>query len=394
MATDYHHGVRVTEIESGTRPLRTINTGIIGMVAVADDADAELFPLDRPVLLTDVRSKLGRAGDTGTLATSLQAIASQASPFTVVVRVAEGETEAETAANVIGGSDSSGRYTGMNALLAAQNSGPRVKPRIIGAPGLENAAVTAEMATIAQKLRGFAYASDLGSETKEEAATFRETFGQRELMMIWPQFERFNTSTATYQDSPASAYALGLRAKLDEEVGWHKTLSNMVVNGVTGISKDVFWDLQDPATDAGYLNEKDITTLINRTGFRFWGSRTCAGPQSLYPFENYTRTAQVLADTIAEGHMWAVDKPMHPSLIKDIIDGINAKFRELRALGYIIDGEAWFDPEPNTPEVLKSGKCYIDYDYTPVPPLENLNFLQRITDRYLADFATRVAQAT
>lgn len=394
MATDYHHGVRVTEIESGTRPLRTINTGIIGMVAVADDADAELFPLDRPVLLTDVRSKLGRAGDTGTLATSLQAIASQASPFTVVVRVAEGETEAETAANVIGGSDSSGRYTGMNALLAAQNSGPRVKPRIIGAPGLENAAVTAEMATIAQKLRGFAYASDLGSETKEDAATFRETFGQRELMMIWPQFERFNTSTATYQDSPASAYALGLRAKLDEEVGWHKTLSNMVVNGVTGISKDVFWDLQDPATDAGYLNEKDITTLINRTGFRFWGSRTCAGPQSLYPFENYTRTAQVLADTIAEGHMWAVDKPMHPSLIKDIIDGINAKFRELRALGYIIDGQAWFDPEPNTAEVLKSGKCYIDYDYTPVPPLENLNFLQRITDRYLADFATRVAQAT
>ncbi|UYY86953.1 phage tail sheath protein [Alcaligenes sp. SMD-FA] len=393
MAADYHHGVRVTEIEGGTRPIRTISTGIVGMVATADDADAELFPLNRPVLLTNVLSAVGKAGEKGTLARSLDAMGAQASPTTVVVRVAEGVTPEETTANVIGGADASGRYTGMQALLAAQSSGPRVKPRIIGAPGLENAAITAELATIANKLRGFAYASDLVSQTKEEAAAFRETFGQRELMLIWPELMRFDTASKKESAIAASAFALGLRAKLDEEVGWHKTLSNIVINGATGISRDVFWDLQDPATDAGYLNEKDITTLINRQGFRFWGSRTCAGPQSLYPFENYTRTAQVLADTMAEGHMWAVDGPMNPSLIKDIIDGINAKFRELKSLGYIIDGQAWFDEEPNTAEVLQSGKAYIDYDYTPVPPLENLNFRQRITNRYLVDFAQRVSQA-
>ena len=32
----------------------------------------------------------------------------------------------------------------------------------------------------------------------------------------------------------------------------------------------------------------------------------------------------------------------------------------------------------------------LDYDYTPVPPLEDLSFRQRITDRYFADFALRV----
>lgn len=89
--------------------------------------------------------------------------------------------------------------------------------------------------------------------------------------------------------------------------------------------------------------------------------------------------------------MWTVDAPMHPSLIKDIIEGINAKFRELKSLGYIIDGQAWFDDAPNTKEVLKSGKAYIDYDYTPVPPLENLVFRQRITDQYLLDFSQRIA---
>lgn len=393
MATDYHHGVRVQEIDGGTRPIRTVSTNVIGMVATGTDADPDLFPLNRPVLLTNVKSALGKAGDTGTLARALDAIAAQTSPLTIVVRVEEGEDEAATAANVIGGADASGRYTGMQALLAAQSGGPRLKPRIIGAPGLENASVTAELATIAEKLRGFAYASDLESATKEEVATYRETFGQRELMLIWPELMRFNTAAAEEQAIAASAFALGLRAKLDETIGWHKTLSNVVINGATGISKDVYWDLQDPATDAGYLNEKDITTLINRTGFRFWGSRTCAGPQSLYPFENYTRTAQIIADTMADGHFWAVDGPMNPSLIKDILESINAKFAEWKSLGYLIDGQAWFDPEPNTAEVLQSGKAYIDYDYTPVPPLENLNFRQRITNRYLVDFAQRVATA-
>ncbi|MCH1990902.1 phage tail sheath subtilisin-like domain-containing protein, partial [Achromobacter xylosoxidans] len=213
---------------------------------------------------------------------------------------------------------------------------------------------------------------------------------QREMMLIWPDFLGWDTRTNAERIITASATALGLRAKLDKEVGWHKTLSNVVVNGATGISRDVFWDLQDPDTDAGYLNAKDVTTLINRTGYRFWGSRTCAGPQSLFPFENYTRTAQIIADTMAEAHMWSVDAPLNPSLARDIIEGINSKFRSLKANGYIIDGSAWYDEAPNTKETLKAGQLTIDYDYTPVPPLENLGFRQRITDRYLADFAQRI----
>ena len=41
-------------------------------------------------------------------------------------------------------------------------------------------------------------------------------------------------------------------------------------------------------------------------------------------------------------------------------------------------------------ETLKVGKLYIDYDYTPVPPLENLTLRQRITDTYLADLSDSV----
>ncbi|QEM80208.1 phage tail sheath protein [Halomonas binhaiensis] len=501
--SDYHHGVRVVEINEGTRPIRTISTSVIGLVATAPgavsgviaslnigfaaantsinftattpgtdgnairvryvdpgtassaltvsttgtditisletDVDGnitstaedvvtatngdqnasalvnavvdgvgtgilsaveyqylsggldEVFPLDTPVLITDPRGAAGKAGIEGTLARALDAIADQTKAMVVVVRVAEGDTDDETKTNVIGGTSANGKKTGMQALLAAEQRFG-VKPRILGVPELDDADVVSELIGIAQKLRAFVYASAGGSATKEEAAMYRENFGAREVMVIWPDFTGWDTATSTTRNLSAVARALGMRAKLDNEIGWHKTLSNQPVNGVTGISADVFWDLQDPATDAGYLNSHEVTTLINRGGFRFWGSRTCT-IDPLFAFENYTRTAQVLADTIAEAHLWAVDLPMHPSLVKDIVEGINAKFRELTRQGYILGGVAWFDPELNSPEVLKAGKLYIDYDYTPVPPLENLMLQQRITDRYLLDFADRVAAA-
>lgn len=389
MSTDYHHGPRVIEINEGTRPIRTISTAVIGLVATASDADAAFFPLDTPVLVTDVYEAIGKAGTSGTLSRSLDAIADQARPLIVVVRVAEGLNEDETKTNVIGGVDAvTGRKTGMKALLSAQQSFG-IKPRILGVPELDDVDVAAELIGVAQQLRAFAYVSAFDCTTVDEVIMYRENFGARECMVIWPEFTGFDTSAGKTVEISAVARALGLRAQLDETVGWHKTLSNIPVNGVSGLSKEVYWDLQSPASDAGVLNAADVTTLINQGGFRFWGSRTC-DTDGLFPFENYTRTAQVVADTMAEAHLWAIDKPMHASLVKDIIEGVNAKFREWKALGYIIDGKAWYNEQANSETTLKSGKLYIDYDYTPVPPLENLMFQQRITDQYLVDFAARI----
>ncbi|MCC5811329.1 MAG: phage tail sheath protein [Ectothiorhodospiraceae bacterium] len=388
MPEQYHHGVRVLEINEGTRPIRTVSTAVIGMVATGADADAETFPLNRPVLVTDIHGAMGKAGDSGSLARSLDAIASQTKPVTVVVRVEEGETDEETTTNIIGTVEENGQKTGLKALLTAEQKFG-VKPRILGVPEFDTQDVTNELITIAERLRGFVYANAYGSTTKEDAADYRELFGARELMLIWPDFEAFDVAAEETRQASAVARALGLRARIDMETGWHKTLSNVPVNGVSGINKDVSWDLQDPNTDAGYLNEADVTTLINREGFRFWGSRTCAD-DPLFAFENYTRTAQVLMDTMAEAHFWAVDRPLHPSLARDIIEGIRAAGRRLVRAGYLLGFDAWFDDEVNTPDTLKAGKLFIDYDYTPVPPLENLLLQQRITDRYLVDFASRI----
>lgn len=385
---DYHHGVRVVEINDGTRVISTVSTAVVGMVCTGKDADPKLFPLNTPVLITDVIAAAGKAGKSGTLAKALSAIGDQCKPVTVVVRVEEGKDAAETTSNIIGGSDENGRYTGMKALLTAQ-AVTGVKPRILGVPGLDSLEVATALAGICQQLRAFGYISAYGCKSISEAIAYRDNFSQRELMLIWPDFLAWYATGNVSTTAHATARALGLRAKIDTETGWHKTLSNVGVNGVTGISASVFWDLQAPGTDADLLNEAGVTTLVRKDGFRFWGNRSCSD-DPLFLFENYTRTAQVLADTMAEAHMWAVDKPVTATLIRDIVEGIKAKFRELKSNGYIIDADCWYDESANDKETLKAGKLYIDYDYTPVPPLEDLTLRQRITDKYLVNLAAGV----
>lgn len=380
------HGIKVNELTTGARPIVPIASAVIGLVATATAAagapaaalDAA-FPLNTPVLVTDIRSAIGDAGTGGTLLPALEAIADQTSPILVVVRVAPGEDDAETTANVIGG-NTGGVATGMQCLLDAQAQ-LGIRPRILGCPGLDVQEVTAEMVIIAKRLRAMVYARAIGDEIAD-VLTYREEFAARELMLIWPNFTNQFAGDAV-------ARALGLRGRIDEEQGWHKTLSNVAVDGVSGIDKSVYFDLQDATTPAGVLNDGQVTTIIRMNGYRFWGNRTCSDLPE-FAFESAVRTAQVLQDTIAEGLAWAVDKPMTRGLIKDIIETINAEFRSLKAQGRIIDGNAWFDPALNSQTDLASGKLTIDYDFTPAAPAENIILNQRITDRYYAGFADQL----
>ncbi|WP_192457693.1 phage tail sheath subtilisin-like domain-containing protein [Musicola keenii] len=392
MSDTYHHGVSVGESTDLSTIITDIQSAVIGVVCTADDADASTFPLNEPVLLTRVAKVLGKAGKTGTLYKTLKAISDQTSPYTIVVRVADasnisaanGETAPTQDQLVIGGTDANGRYTGLYALLTAE---ARVgyRPRILGVPDLDSQPVTAQLVVIAEKLRAFAYAAAYNCSTMADAVAYRKNFSQRELMILWPDWIAYNSHSGSNETAPAVAYALGLRAKLDEEQGWHKVLSNVAVDNVLGISKDVYFSLQSIDSDADYLNSNAVTTLIKQNGFRFWGSRTC--DTETYIFESYTRTAQILADTVAEAHFSYIDKPLTPSLAKDTIDGINKKLSALVTAGKLLGAKCWYETDANTSETLRTGKLTIKYNYSPVPPLEHLDLVQEFTDEYYATFA-------
>ena len=391
MSDEYLHGIRVNEINEAIRTLTVSSTSVIGLVATAQDADAETFPLNKPTLLTGITSSvIAKAGKTGTLARALDGIVDITNTKVIVVRVEESEDADTMKANVIGGVDENGQYTGLKAFLVAQAI-TGVKPRIFIVPKYDTQEVTTELLTVAQKLNGFVYASCYGCKTKEQAVQYRRQFSQRELMLIFGDFLSFNTTTKRTEIDYAVTRAAGMRAYMDQTVGWHTAISNKPITGVTGVTIPLSFDINDGSTDVNYLNEQGITCCINYNGYKFWGVRTCSSDK-LFLYENATRTAQVLKDTIAQSFDWAMDKNINTTLVKEIVEAINAKWRYWTNEGKLVGGRAFVKREFNTAETLKDAKLLIGYDYCPTPLLEQLEFNQYINDEYLVGLADEIAK--
>lgn len=387
MSNTFHHGSRVTETTDVTTSITDIDSSIIGVVCIADDADADTFPLDTAVTITRISSVLGKAGTTGTLYKTLKAISDQCSPKVVVVRVAdaanitpdEGETAPTQDQLVIGGTNADGQFTGMYAFLSADD-----RPRNLACPGLDTQPVAESLIVIAKKIRAFCYCSASGCASVADALTYQQNFADREIMIFWPEFVSYNTATGENETVPVGAHAVGLRALIDSTTGWHKTISNVPLSNIAGMSYSVYWALQADDSDADTLNEGCVTTCIKNDGYRFWGNRTC--DKETFIFESYTRTAQILADTIAQAQFSTIDTPMTPTIAKGIVDSINQKLSSLVTAGYLLGGNCWYETADNTSSTLKNGQLTIRYDFTPVPPLEDEELIQTFTDDYFSVF--------
>ncbi|ALE02860.1 phage tail sheath subtilisin-like domain-containing protein [Bartonella ancashensis] len=138
MATGFLHGVEVVELDDGTRPIRAVQSAVIGIVGTAPDADEQAFPLNTPMLVTGSLSqtaKLDTKGEgRGTLPHALDLIFKQIGAIIVVVRVQEGDDESATLTNILGGVNANGAYEGVHALIGAQSILGQT-PRILCVPG-------------------------------------------------------------------------------------------------------------------------------------------------------------------------------------------------------------------------------------------------------------------
>ena len=210
-------------------------------------------------------------------------------------------------------------------------------------------------------------------------------------MLIDNEFTRISEITGTAEAAKTIAIALGLRSKIDQQIGWHKTLSNVVVNGVTGIQTPRTYSLTNKNTDANFLNNNEITTLIRQEGFRFWGNRTCAS-DPMFAFESSVRTAQIIRQTIAEAQLWAIDRPMLPALIADVLLSINNKLAKYVRQGRLLGARVFIQSEDNLPSDIMNGQVQIGYEFTAVPPLENLVIEQRVTSTFAVNLVNRMVE--
>lgn len=375
------HGVTANEYTKGLRPIADVTSNIIGIVAIADDADENVFPLDKPMFTTSVAAVIDKAGKTGTLYKVLDGILDQADARVIVVRVSSNSEAEAQKANVI---------AGVKALRkAAAVTGFR--PNIIGAPELDVQDVTTEMVAVAEALGAFVYASCAAADDLEEVKTYRKNFGSRFLMLIDGDFTSFNDADTTTGKAATIGRILGARARLDDSIGPHKSISNTEILGVSGLSNPRSFGLLDKNSEANTINNADVTVLIRENGYRVWGNRTCS-EDPIWAFEPTVRMSNLIKETIATSFLWAMDKPMHPSLMIDILMSINAKLSEYVAKGWLLGAEVRIDRQKVSTARVSSGIFAFDYEFTVPPPLENIELNQYVSDKFIVNLTDKVIE--
>ncbi|EJS1626279.1 phage tail sheath subtilisin-like domain-containing protein [Vibrio cholerae] len=342
--------------------------------AYLSGGENEPFPLKKPVAVAGSRKLIEKLGKEGTLPAAFDDIFDQTGALVIAVRAEKGQTEEQTQANVI---------EAMQAFLDSQTE-TGYTPRILVAPEFSQFdAVASELEAKAKRLRAIAYLDCDRTASYTDAIKRARQFGER-VEITWPWVRVFDTELAKEIDRPYSARAAGLRARIDAEKGFWWSKSNQEIYGIVGTSQPVDWALGDPNTTANMLNENKVSTIIREGGFRHWGNRTCSTDPK-WTFEQTRRTADMINDSVQRSHLWAVDRNITKTYVDDVISGVNAYLRELKALGAILGGECWADKELNTPATIQKGIVYFDFDFCPPYPAEHIVFRSRLNNAYLEE---------
>jgi phage tail sheath protein FI len=386
MTEKFLHGVNVIEVTSGPKTIRTSKSSVIGVIGTATDADAEKFPLNKPVLIAGSLKEAAKLGKKGTLLQAVNSIFSQIGATVIVVRVEESENE--TLKNIIGGVDEeTGEYQGIQAFLSSESI-VHVAPRILIAPHFthqlpetengeesKNPVVTA-LIGVAEKLRSIIVA-DGPNTNDEDAIKWRKSIGSSRVYVVDPWVKVFTSGKE--EILPASPFVAGLIAKVDNEYGFWWSPSNQEINGIVGTSRPVDFTLGDANCRANHLNENEVATIIHQKGYRLWGNRTCSS-DSKWAFLSVRRTADLINDSLLRAHLWAVDRNITKTYMDDVIEGVNSYLAHLKAQGAILSGKCYASPDLNTPANIASGKVYFDFEFTPPYPAEQIIFRSHLVN--------------
>lgn len=202
-SNQFHHGLSNRDHVDSQGFIRETPTNVIGLVAFADDADEQFYPLNTPVLITNINTGLAKSGYHGNLRKSLETIQAIVNPTIVVVRIPSPFVDGGfNASRVIGTTQADGKRTGLQALLTAK-SRLGVVPKINIVPDCETPDVINALININKKLRAFSYATPRDAQakmlaTKEEVVAYRKTLGDKEVMLVWPEFTAGNVLQSDY----------------------------------------------------------------------------------------------------------------------------------------------------------------------------------------------------
>lgn len=246
------------------------------------------------------------------------------------------------------------------------------------------------LGAIVDRLRAVAFLDGPGT-SYEDAIAYRGDYGSQRVSVIDPGVLSWDTETSAYVTKPASAYAAGIQARVDEEKGFWYSFSNELIQNIGGPGRPVDFMPNDRDCEANMLNASQVTTIIHDDGFRFWGLRN-TGDDPLWAQLSVRRTADMVYESLERAERSRLDKPFSYQLLSGIQGDVNKYLRLLRSRGALIGGKCWIDPNINTPATFAAGELSVDFDLEPPACLEHLQFRARRNPDYYSDFIEEFAR--
>jgi len=115
-----------------------------------------------------------------------------------------------------------------------------------------------------------------------------------------------------------------------------------------------------------------------------WGNRTLSADPK-WTFLCVVRTADIIADSLQDAHLWAVDQGITKNYVGEVQENVNAFMRGLKTKGAILGGSCWIDKDLNSAAQIAAGDISWDFDFTPVYPAEKLTFRSHLVNDYITE---------
>lgn len=386
------HGIEHLNIPADFTPVNDVVTAVIGLVGTSEKG-----AINELILCKSAKDD-AQFGTKGTIPEALKAIRMQDSQsgsalvFVIAVATNTGEV---LPTDIIGTITEIGARTGLK-LFETALSKYGFEPMIYIAPHYSAlGAVKQELIAITNKTEAMAYIDTPDGFTFNEALESRGADGDFATLtdgqkLLFPHFlipnpdydPEATTPVAKYLNVPMSAYAAGLRAKIDLTEGWHVSSSNHRVTGVEGVDVDLTFSLGDQTCEVNLLNAAGITTAVNMfgNGIVEWGNYTAGYPgnKNTDAFECVRRPRAIMKRAIEQASIPFIDKPFIQANIDAIRNTVNQYLNGLTSQGKIVDGQCYFLPENNPVAELAQGHVVFDIIYCPAIPTQRLTFRYKI----------------
>ncbi|WP_421424147.1 phage tail protein [Agrobacterium rosae] len=218
---------------------------------------------------------------------------------------------------------------------------------------------------ITPKIRARAYISGPNT-TSEEALRFRRTINGGRILIIDPKVvKNVNGVPVTRPVAPVFA---GVRSRVvASDEGVSGSVSNKPIRTIDGVARTIMYP-----DDGNYLNENQVSTIINeRGGFRTWGSRL-AVDDPLWQFDSVRATADMINEALEDVYFLYVDRKFTKANMKMMLEDGNAALRVFKNNDDILGGRCWF-PVLNDPTLMANGKLFLDVEFEPVGIMEQIH---------------------